>query len=96
MKPGSGHLIVKVEQDGPTKVINICNIRDKSYLSINWEKNRNADNDLKVENSPIQQKPEISYELYVNLTGGIGISVIQWLNREYEVDNHLNVVAIFM
>ena len=85
MKPGSGHLIAKIEQDGPTKVIIISNIRDKSYLSITWEKNRTTENDSKLENSSYKQKPEFtSYEFYVNLTGGIGISIIQWLNQEYE------------
>ena len=83
LKPGSGHLVVKIEQDGPTKVVNISNIRDKSYLSINWEKIAKAESELKAANTLAKQQ-DIAYEFYINLTGGIGVSVIQWLNQEYE------------
>ena len=59
-------------------------------MSINWEKQPKSENGLISEFSSNQPK-EISYEFYINLTGGIGISVIQWLNQEYEELMYVNL-----
>jgi hypothetical protein len=88
LRPGSGNILVKILTDGPTRVLKLTNIKNKSYLSINWEKpefNHNHDIsdhqlDQNHQNSPVKK----SIEIYVNLTGGIGISLIQWFNQEYE------------
>ena len=83
IRPGSGNLMIKMNQDGPTKVLHITNIKGKSYLSINWEKNASARSPSNsIDFTP--ESKELTYEFYINLTGGIGVSVIQWLNQEYE------------
>jgi vacuolar protein sorting-associated protein 13D len=88
LRPGSGHLIIRTTSDGPTRVLQISNIKNKSYLSINWEKNDLGDNKSNIDSPTAVKQPNTptkkSLELYVNLTGGIGVSLIQWLNQEYE------------
>lgn len=92
LRPGSGHILVKALTDGPTRVLKLTNIKNKSFMSINWEKNQNSANDeSNIDSSLVHSPPPStpsqtskSIELYVNLTGGIGISLIQWLNQEYE------------
>jgi vacuolar protein sorting-associated protein 13D len=91
LRPGSGHLIIRTISDGPTRVLQISNIKNKSYLSINWEKTTESNHAANMD-SPTNQasstssasKISKSLEVYVNLTGGIGVSLIQWLNQEYE------------
>lgn len=49
LRPGSGHLLLNVLSDGPTRLLRLTNIKDKSYLSINWERaehNNSNTNDL--------------------------------------------------
>ena len=72
LRPGSGKICVSMTTDGPSRLIRISNLKNKSYLSINWEK--------LDETRPIKK----SFELYVNLSGGIGLSVINWKHQEYE------------
>ncbi|RMZ96835.1 vacuolar sorting-associated 13D isoform X2 [Brachionus plicatilis] len=72
LRPGSGQVSVSMSTDGPCRLIRISNVKDKSYLAINWEK---------LDESRAVQK---SFELYVNLSGGIGLSVINWKQQEYE------------
>jgi hypothetical protein len=96
LRPGSGHLLIRTTTDGPTRVLHISNIKNKSYLSINWERsnsgarqldssaNNNGSASAETTFSPSSPPPSKTLELYVNLTGGIGISLVQWLNQEYE------------
>ena len=86
-------------------MLSISNVKEKSYLSINWEqslgfnpKNNNIsnndeedewshNNNINNNNSSTASSSSSttkSLEIYVNLTGGIGISLVQWLNHEYE------------
>jgi vacuolar protein sorting-associated protein 13D len=88
IRPGSGHLIIKMLVDGPTKVVNISNVKEKSYQSINWK--MSIDDPL-IENNLIDstnnndnKHSSTIFELYINLSGGIGVSIIQWHNQEYE------------
>lgn len=89
--------MLKVLTDGPTRVLKLTNIKNKSYLSINWDRRDSHESTTSVSSlpssssashstivnpqTPAQQK---SLELYVNLSGGIGVSLIQWFNQEYE------------
>jgi vacuolar protein sorting-associated protein 13D len=87
LRPGSGHLIIKPYTDGPTRVLKISNIKNKSHLSINWEKTHSEQSiDSPSLNTDIELKNKSSkpLDVYINLTGGIGISLIQWLNQDYE------------
>jgi vacuolar protein sorting-associated protein 13D len=99
LRPGTGHLSVRLFTEGPTRLIQITNIQNKSYLSINWYKNETQNSN--ISNEPISSdalstnsqtlsssfEPNSSQnvlEVYINLTGGIGVSLVQWLNQEYE------------
>ena len=81
LRPGSGQLSVEMLTDGPTRVLKISNINDKSYLSINWQPVDESNLICESETNKIHVK---SLETYINLTGGIGISLIHWIDQEYE------------
>ena len=90
LRPGSGHLLIRTLSDGPTRVLQISNFKNKSYMSINWEKIEEATTQDASSSSSssssldhLSQSSGKTLEVYVNLTGGIGISLIQWLNQEY-------------
>jgi len=77
LRPGSGSLSVEMITDGPTRVITVANINERSAGMIRWEKEKElAEEDVKG--------LKRSLEVYVNLTGGIGISLVHWLDQEYE------------
>lgn len=79
-------MIIKTFCDGPTRVLKISNIKNKSYVSINWEKQTDEDtHSLASQSSVGGGGSSKSLELYVNLTGGIGLSLIHWsTNQDYE------------
>lgn len=60
--------------DGPTRLLKITNVSEKAYSSINW---KSSDED-----ETITKKK--SLETYINLSAGIGISLVHWYNQEYE------------
>jgi hypothetical protein len=75
LRPGSGQLSVEMFTDGPTRVLKVLNVNEKSYMSINWE------------TMPSQTEVKTvkkSLESYINLTGGIGLSLVHWIDQEYE------------
>lgn len=78
LRPGSGNLCVEMITDGPTRFITVTNINEKSHYSIHWEP------DNKKDESTESKKLSKSIEMYINLTGGIGISLVHWLKQEYE------------
>ena len=96
LRPGSGHLVVDMTTDGPTRLFRISNIKDQiSFYSIKWLKN---DEQLKLNSSSSSQNyssthhqgfkqpsaARFTFEVTVSLTGGIGVSLIHWHNQEYE------------
>jgi hypothetical protein len=85
LKPGSGHLRVNMSTDGPTRLLRISNIADQNYSSIKWMPITNNVSTLTKIDSNNSTKSAYSknsnVEIYVNLTGGIGISCIQWHNQ---------------
>ena len=78
LRPGSGNLGVEMITDGPTRFITITNINEKSHHSINWEFENKEDKSIQ------SKKISKSVEIYINLTGGIGISLVHWFKQEYE------------
>lgn len=83
LRPGSGNLSVEMITDGPTRLIVISNINEKSFTSINWKSEvdfkSNEKDDLQV-----KKTRKKTLEIYVNLTGGIGVSLVHWFKQEYE------------
>ncbi len=77
LRPGSGSLSIEMITDGPTRIITVANINEKSAEMIKWEKQK----PLAVSDSSSLKK---SLDIYVNLTGGIGISLVHWVDQEYE------------
>lgn len=69
LRPGSGHLIAEILSEGPTRLIRISDINELSR-----KKNQNSS----------ERRDTKLLEFYVNFTGGIGISLINWTNQEYE------------
>ena len=72
LRPGSGYLSIEMLTDGPTRLLKIENV--DSTLN---EKLSNDEIKVKTPKSK-------TLETYINLTGGIGISLIHWFNQEYE------------
>ena len=77
LKPGSGHLKCEMFNDGPTRVLKILNVNPLNYQTANHQIINTKD----IEGGQQHGKTN---EVYVHLSGGIGISLVIWLNQEYE------------
>lgn len=87
LRPGSGHLICEMYSDGPTRVLKVTNISPilhQTMQNLYKSLNINASSDNNTNEKIIINEKNKSNEFYVNLPGGIGISLIMWLNQEYE------------
>lgn len=89
LRAGSGHILVQTLTDGPTRLLKLTNIAShKTAHSPNSSLNSQSDN--QPHNSALShqiawQQQQKSIEVYVNLTGGIGISFIKWsMSQDYE------------
>ena len=65
--------------DGPKRIITLHNLNEKKFTSINWTHERTEIDAKLVPGDKIKKM-----EIYINLTGGIGVSLINWLKQEYE------------
>lgn len=97
LRPGSGNLSLEMVTDGPTRVITIININEKNHSSITWKSasSSSSSSEAKAKRDDVgllrtnraaggSSNKGRSLEVYVNLTGGIGISLIHWMKQEYE------------
>ena len=76
LKPGSGHLKCEMFNDGPTRVLKVVNVNQQSLQQIN--------STISCKDSEAGHRQEKANEVYIHLSGGIGISLVIWLNQEYE------------
>ncbi|XP_075234181.1 vacuolar protein sorting 13D [Lycorma delicatula] len=84
LRPGSGYLSVKVDTDGPTRVIQIHDIKEKRTYAMVEERDwvsivanqRPSDNVLTDESSNSVTSDVSELQLSVNLPSGIGVSLI--------------------
>ena len=83
LRPGSGHLSVEMVTDGPSRVITVANVGGRNCSAITW-KPRADEGERGLLRSGANSGKGKCLEVYVNLTGGIGVSLIQWLKQEYE------------
>ncbi len=94
--------MIKAFSDGPTRVLKLASIKNKSFLSINWERESSAasshEHQPTAASASSGKRPK-SLEVYVNLSGGIGVSLVQWLRQEYEdtpISKHSRSTSIKM
>jgi vacuolar protein sorting-associated protein 13D len=82
LKPGSGHLKCEMFNDGPTRVLRIVNVNPIIYQQV--QQLLHSLNNASNNNKDTEVGHDKTNEVYIHLPGGIGISLVMWLNQEYE------------
>jgi hypothetical protein len=84
LRPGSGHLCIKMFNNGPTRLLRVMSmdiVKDGKRPMLQDSADANARTPKSIEPTKTLNK---SLEVYINLTGGIGASLVLWNNQEYE------------